>query len=47
MLYNKGHDKKKEDAKGWRRFQREWANKIIVGHKMKQYAVKVWEARHK
>ena len=39
MLFNKGNDR--EDVKEWRRFQREWANKVIVGHKMKQYAVNV------
>ena len=42
MLFNKGNDREDvEDVKEWRRFQREWANKIIVGHKMKQYAVNV------
>jgi hypothetical protein len=35
MLYNKGNDQKDGDVKTWRRFQREWANKIIVGSKMK------------
>lgn len=36
MLYNKGWDIKDESTmKRWRRFQREWANKVIVGSKMK------------
>jgi len=28
-----------ENVKEWRRFQREWANKVIVGHKMKTYSI--------
>ena len=35
MLFNRGNDR--ENVKQWRRFQRVWANKVIVGHKMKQY----------
>lgn len=37
MLYNRGMDKPEEERKTWRRFQRKWANKIIVGSKMKLY----------
>lgn len=37
MLYNKGWDIKDENLrKQWKRFQREWANKVIVGSKMKK-----------
>lgn len=37
MLYEKGTNREKDNMLEWRRFQREWANKIIVGTKMKQY----------
>ena len=35
MLYNKAEGR--ADATNWKRFQREWANKIIVGSKMTEY----------
>jgi len=37
MLYNRGVDMPLSEMKAWRRFQRLWANKILVGLKMKQY----------
>lgn len=37
MLFNKGNNM--ENVNEWRRFQREWANKVIVGHKMKAYSI--------
>ena len=37
MLYNRGLAKPESERKQWKRFQREWANKIIVGSKMKLY----------
>lgn len=38
MLFNRGLDKPEGEMRLWRRFQREWANKTIVGKKMQQYA---------
>lgn len=35
MLYNLGAEWEGEERKRWKRFHREWANKVIVGHKMK------------
>lgn len=37
MLLNRGNHWPEHIAKSWRRFQREWANKVIVGSKMKLY----------
>ena len=37
MLFKQ--DNNMENVKEWRRFQREWANKVIVGHKMKTYSI--------
>lgn len=37
MLYNRGLARPEHERKQWRQFQREWANKIIVGSKMKLY----------
>lgn len=36
MLYDRGLQREEADRLRWRRFQREWANKVIVGHKMKE-----------
>lgn len=36
MLFNKGIHFTGNDRKQWRKFAREWSNKIIVGSKMKQ-----------
>lgn len=36
MLYDRGLQWEKSDRLTWRRFQREWANKVIVGHKMQE-----------
>ena len=40
MLLNRGMSRPEHERKKWRQFQREWANKIIVGSKMKPYRVK-------
>jgi hypothetical protein len=37
MLYNRGVHWPKDVCKQWRKFQREWANKIIVGSKVSLY----------
>jgi len=34
MLLNRGEDREEFERKKWKRFQREWANKVIVGSKM-------------
>lgn len=36
MLMNRGLHYEGSERKRWRRFAREWSNKIIVGHKMRQ-----------
>lgn len=38
MLYDRGAEWSESERDKWQAFQREWANKIIVGSKMKQYA---------
>ncbi len=39
MLYDRGVEWSEYERDKWQSFQREWANKVIVGSKMKQYAV--------
>jgi hypothetical protein len=38
MLYNRANELPKTERKSWRQFQREWANKVIVGVKVRQYS---------